>query len=552
MSEPPIHRAIQPLSQPPLLSPRERHSITTLREARLHSPWKRSACDRCRSLKLKCKRDNENTTQSCVRCIRADATCFTSSAKSSARLAQAQSNAKFTSPTSPPTRANTNTDIAGIRCRRESLSPVPVMQINSDSAGNQESTFLMRWPFSHQGEQAATLDIDFDVGMPSPTDESGQANYFDSPVETSEPPFHLDHLSPTSTPMTSALPLDLPSELFSGTDGVISHLTSSYSIETDTPSPAIGDEVNPGILLADLQQCLSKQLVALETKPWDLTTLSITSSATATGGSEQEICQGGFNPVASILASTSEFVSILRLLRKPVPNPSMTTMQEYRQSHEGSQHYIGWPTPVPSIQSRDTYPSALVLGSASVITSPSRKVQGRVHLLTTINCYFLVLSIFDGIFSRLLACSEEARPQVSTNDHASSPSPLSSSHNPSLRNSRPELLFAGHSVTLNARLRTRLLVQVVEHQLEILEHDLGLPQQYCVSSTRADDAGSKPAEDGILGRRESLLLLQTVMGWTADTDESGSFHRGEEMGRSPVTSSLIDKLKRAQRAPTRR
>ncbi|KAI0098622.1 hypothetical protein GGR51DRAFT_537779 [Nemania sp. FL0031] len=551
MSEPPPHRTIQPSRQPPLLSPRERQSTTALREARLHSPWKRSACDRCRSLKLKCKRDNENTTQSCIRCTRADATCFTSSAKAPARLAQAQTNAQFASPAPSPVRVNT--DITELLSRRESRSPIRVMQINSDSAKNQDSTFLMRWPFSSQDEHAVTLDINFDVDMPSPSDESGQANYFESPADANEPPFHLDPLSsanPSSTITASTLPLNLHGELFSGADGVLSLHTPSCATQADTPVPVIEDEVNPGVLLADLQQSLSKQLAALESKYWDLTTLSITSSATGTSGNEQEIAQeGNFNPVASILASTSEFVTILRLLKKPATN----VRQNYRQNHEGSQPYIGWPTPVTSILSQTTFPSTPILESAPTltITSSSQKVQSRVHLLTTINCYFLVLSIFDGIFSRLLATEGEARPQGSTGSRASSSSPLFSLQNSSSRKPRPELLFAGHSVTLNARLRTRLLVQVVEHQLEILEHDLGLPQQYCVSSTRADDTDNKPAEDGILGRRDSLLLLQAVMGWTADTDDSGSFHRGEELGRSPVTSSLIDKLKRAQRAPTR-
>ncbi|KAI0485720.1 hypothetical protein F4859DRAFT_472221 [Xylaria cf. heliscus] len=528
MSEPLSHGAIRPSRQPPLLRSHEQQSMTASGEGRLHSPWKRSACDRCRSLKLKCDRDNKNTKQSCIRCTRADVKCFTSSAKSPARLASARANAKFASP------ACANTDTADKGLHRESQRPIiPATQTNPDSLRNKESAFVMRWPFTHQSEHDATLDIDFDVDMPLPMNQSGQANHF--------PSFNSDHLSPANPSSTPAAPTLPPSKLSSGVDGVVSQLTPRYSTQT------IGDKVNPGILLADLQQSLSKQLVALESEPWDPTTLSIPSSATGASGSDQEPGREvGFNPVAPILASISDFVAVLHLLRKPLPNSSSAAKPDDRQNNEYSMPYIGWPTLVPS--SRDTHSSMPVSGSAPAIASPSQKVQSRVHLLTTINCYFLVLSIFDAIFSRLLANSEEPCSQGSTDVHSSSPTLLSSLQNSSSRSPHPELPFVSYFVTPNARQRTRLLVQVVEHQLTILEHHLGLPRPYCVSSTRAEDASKKPAEDSILGRQDSLFLLQAVMRWTTDTDGAGSFHSGEELSRSPVTLSLIDKLKRAQTA----
>ena len=44
------------------------------------SPLKRSACDRCRSMKLRCE-GNESSALSCTRCSQANAKCNTSSAK---------------------------------------------------------------------------------------------------------------------------------------------------------------------------------------------------------------------------------------------------------------------------------------------------------------------------------------------------------------------------------------------------------------------------------------------------------------------------------------
>jgi hypothetical protein len=51
-------------------------------EMRLHSPWRRLACDRCRSQKLRCVRTKENdTSRPCTRCLRIGHPCFTSLAK---------------------------------------------------------------------------------------------------------------------------------------------------------------------------------------------------------------------------------------------------------------------------------------------------------------------------------------------------------------------------------------------------------------------------------------------------------------------------------------
>jgi hypothetical protein len=51
-------------------------------EMRIHSPWRRLACDRCRSQKLRCVRAKENdTSRPCTRCLRIGHPCFTSSAK---------------------------------------------------------------------------------------------------------------------------------------------------------------------------------------------------------------------------------------------------------------------------------------------------------------------------------------------------------------------------------------------------------------------------------------------------------------------------------------
>ncbi|KAI1423111.1 hypothetical protein F5Y12DRAFT_555235 [Xylaria sp. FL1777] len=216
----PSHGAIQALLKDTLPSSRERQSTTFSREARLHSPWKRSACDRCRSLKLKCERDTKSTAQPCIRCIRAKATCFTSSAKPSTRLTRARTSGRAVSPA--PSPAPTNADIADTRRCGESQGPMSVTQVNLSSATNQEAPFLMHWPFTYQDDDASKLNIniDFDVDMPSSMNEGGRVNYLHSSADGNKPPIHLDHrLSPANTstaPTTPTLALDSPSQVFSG------------------------------------------------------------------------------------------------------------------------------------------------------------------------------------------------------------------------------------------------------------------------------------------------------------------------------------------------
>ncbi|KAI0813668.1 hypothetical protein GGR55DRAFT_541730 [Xylaria sp. FL0064] len=422
---------------------------------------------------------------------------------------------------------------------------------------DQDSAFLLRWPFAaHQGVYGTTLnldDLDFDVDMPSPISESHWASYFDPPIEGNEPlSSRVDH-SITSSTTSVPTPLGLNNRMISEDNTAVLCTTPSCAIDTNTSAPESNNEPNSGVLLAELQRDLSRQLVAHESTPWDLFTLSITSPEAVAGSSEGNLGHDrGFNPVASILASISQLVNILHHLRKPLPNAIVTVRQEHYQQHQdNNQTPLGWPTPARSQPPyRDGFASTSASQSLSGTRPLSHKAQSRVHLLATINCYLLVLTVLDSIFSRLLSDSPKSTNNTQESDdlHApSSPPPVP------IRISNaetPELVFAGHSVPLSARLRTRLLVQVVEHQLEILENELGLPQSYSVSSARAEAQGDKSSGDGILGKRESLLLLRTVMGFAPDADDSASFHRGEEINRSPMTSSLSDKLKRAQRAPT--
>src|SRR5690606_1060051 len=97
--------------------------------------------------------------------------------------------------------------------------------------------------------------------------------------------------------------------------------TTDTVMQDDEPRPAPTqvDHADPGVLLANLQQDLSRQLSFLKSTPWDLSVLSITAGPTNGAGPAAHHGKDadGFNPVSSILNSTTEFLAISRRLRMP-------------------------------------------------------------------------------------------------------------------------------------------------------------------------------------------------------------------------------------------
>jgi hypothetical protein len=122
-----------------------------LTEMRLHSPWRRLACDRCRLQKLRCVRTKENdTSRLCTRCLRIGHPCFTSSAKlpgrSFGRLPLAPE--PTASSAGLATSANPSNKRKAIRRRAGEQDSL---------AAGQNSHMSMGWPFihdEHQNEEA--------------------------------------------------------------------------------------------------------------------------------------------------------------------------------------------------------------------------------------------------------------------------------------------------------------------------------------------------------------------------------------------------------------
>lgn len=395
--------------------------------------------------------------------------------------------------------------------------------------------------------------------MPTQSDSSNSANMLDISINSknpsSETPYHFSLQSPSQSPPTREL------SSVRGGDNVLSRPPTTYPVNEDMLNS------EPGVLLAGLQLNLTRQLVLLKSIPWDLSVLSISSPTVPHTSSRGSTKDKAFNPLASIFSSTAQFLDILRLLgvlfcdaavsSRPdgltTREHSDQTLSPYGGSNEPDNLFRPERPSEPRSRLRQTTtPSSVTTPSlrealgptvASAKSTRPPQVLDNVHLLSTICCYSLVVSIFDTIFSQILSKLSEDQPEES---NVLSLSSLSSSSPPPLQLPQlvPELLFSSHSVPMNTQLRTQLLVQVVEHQLELLERALGLPAAYCVSKARREDHGKGSLDGGILDRCDARALLQALMDPPTWGDDGGGADNRSGTSMSRAVTSLRSNLKR--------
>ncbi|KAK1996633.1 hypothetical protein LX36DRAFT_109200 [Colletotrichum falcatum] len=651
----------------PAPSPAQQWPQQDVPEMRTHLPWRRSACDRCRSQKLRCVRAKEDdTSRPCTRCLRIRYPCFTSLAKPpgrhSTRLhppasASKASSGSDTVPTAPRPSSNRAEKTTRRRRPSEDVSLAP---------GQTLPVLLEEWPFSqdeNQNEEAGRAFEDGgDSSMLTPSDEYESINFLDflvgnnsggfEPV-TSVPPDD-GHLSPTShsrfrSSVSQALPQSLTSFDFTSPpsgfhflqdledeqhEGAVHDMVvqDQISMPSRTPTPPVHCSP-PGVLLASLFESLSALLVRVNTEPWDLGVLSVTGltmdsgeiDVTATEALANEASV--FNPLLSILVKTSKFLDICKLFMPPRcsrgtdEESSATTVAAGSTSHSGprkrvfssSGHEIGGsrctqgmakrtarqpaalsslpspfslpgstrtPSSVSSSLNRADEPCPLFPALAE--TPPTgRAIITAAQLLTVVSCYLQVVTIYNNIFSHLLfqLTLPPQEPLPSDTQHpaaigtiptgTNTPTSRRQQHSQHTQQAQqlathgsgdvapmvPNLVLAGYSVPLNAALRMRLLVEVVEHQFEQIEHALGLPGQYCVLTSHQQQQSQHhvdTSEGGLLAGREVTALLVAVMRLSIGT-ESGDADADSNYGRGSigVVASLRENLAKAQRVRRR-
>ncbi|KAI0599581.1 hypothetical protein F4775DRAFT_550530 [Biscogniauxia sp. FL1348] len=435
-----------------------------LSQPRLHSPWKRLACDRCRTMKLRCPRTDGDSMEACTRCIRCRVPCFTSSPKPPGRPPHKRS-------TSTQRSVEKTTDSVVFDSRQQTTGELHGVDEDTDinESNNDSLQFL-----HHSPVDAALNSSDFPgshhtqapgASIPCSGRETLSSNFLSELVNT--------------WPMISAQDtVFCDQEMDTTGDG---SATRSL-ISDDTLTSASARDSDPGILLSNLQADLSGQLFRVKSVPWDLQILSNTCALGAMGKGEDD-ADGSlqFNPFTAVLNSTGVFIDVIRVLESSV-------MTEDLSSSLGSE-FRDQPSPYKSSSG----------GSSS---SSNMAFISTAHQLTIFSCYLQLLSIYQEILHRLLDSLLGKPDQIGYD-----------------RRPVVGLCFAGYLV--RGELLCRLVSQVVEYQLELVERSLGLPRQYCVSSNR--QKATYHVNVGLLRGMEGNALFGAVMAAAPEGGEgSGS------------------------------
>jgi hypothetical protein len=306
----------------------------------LRIPGRRSACDRCRTQKLRCLRGDGQTTDSCLRCIRARENCVTSSSKRPGR---------------PSTK-----DLAAAAAARQQISPIDLPMANVDDLfnfGPLESNYGLN-------SESNSLDCG-DV-------YSHEFSMGDIGFPLSPPPSTLP--TPPSPVTTDGDNYDPNGSSFSGlSDILMEQIRSLQPGESHNDMnhlygqpPARNQDY--GLLLSELYHDLSEQLFSSRLASWDIQEIMRFTCVHDDGcGDSSNASQGNLEsrPLASISQRSAKFVGLLRSLQTcSSENDTVGASGSRRESQ----------TPRPSV----------------------------AHLLTTFSCYIQIISIFDSIFSHFI------------------------------------------------------------------------------------------------------------------------------------------------------
>jgi hypothetical protein len=199
---------------------------------------------------------------------------------------------------------------------------------------------------------------------------------------------------------------------------------------------------------------LSRQLYLARSRPWDTTILNTghlesAGEAKGTDGPSLSNC----NPFGDVLRSTSEFLAIIQSYGLADRSPPGCS---------------------------DTHDAQMI--------HPSKPPLGVIIILNLLSSYLQIIAIYDNLFLRLyeLLCGTSQKRSVTD------------------LQTLPGLRLAGFPVQ-QGNLQTKILIQAIKHQFEMLEKVLGLPAEFRVSDRRDD------VYTGLIEDQRAQSLLNAVM-----------------------------------------
>ncbi|KAK3305942.1 uncharacterized protein B0T15DRAFT_214963 [Chaetomium strumarium] len=427
-----------------------------------HAVHKRFACDRCRDQKLRCPRADNNVNEPCQRCKRAGALCVTGG----------------TRPVGRPRSSSTSRPSTGQdhfrRRQRDSMAPSPSSPSPSISTHQQrrpptgavEAAAILPWTNASSLAMSDYTAMSMESLLELPIPESSNAS---NPAQ--ESPDSMAHFFGMFLPngefgqiITSTSPTGVLS--FTADPGTtrrfdpMDHPVRGSLPENHKATPATAQSSNgttPGLGSSDQEALISLSRLN-ESVSQQLA--KIDSYPWQAPPAMQRLCSSKINstndnPVAETLQITTRFAAILRTL-------------------------------------------GVAQGRA---TSPS---LGAATYLLLLCSYLQIVQLYDTIFRRIAEFLEDDATERDAGASAGT-ADVELQH---------EFRVAGLA-SMPPRLYLRLIVQILDHQLEAIEGLVGLPADCCVS-------GRAPARKGIFSDEDIARLLETVMGDTND-GSSGAF-----------------------------
>lgn len=498
------------------------------RETHAQSP-KRFACDRCREHKLRCPREDQ-TGQTCARCLRAGAPCVTSNLRPLGRPARKITTGKSHGREVRPRKA--------LRSQRSTADDENDFLFDTDPAQTPVNLFgaTEKGPGTGRPDVPSEDPGAFDANGPSlfgldPAIILGLSGVSDDflvvGLLNGQSPFGVPSLNDTHFPS----PGDAESG-YADTSNISSAQRqyfrdeSSHRLDPDSPRAADrAKQPQKTISSADTTQRLSvliasmnKQLDRLKTAPWSVTLVNIVC---ANQGQEAT----NSNSLGEVLQTTSEFVHVLQTIALKT---SPTDQSGSRFQSQNSD-----PTKLSS-SAVDIYCSRLAtnlnnavqplrINSSPSIQMPTSKLMNPSpsdHFkpdipaaLVILTCYIQIIQIYDILFSRVYeSLSEMSHQSISS------------------LQSVPGLQVGGFPVQYG-NLQIKILVQVIMHLLAHIERLLGTSAEFRLDPSRGTN-------DGLFSSSELTALLQMVMSQT-DGEESDGMGVG-------YISSLRENMKNIQ------
>lgn len=441
----------------------------------VRTPLKRSACDRCRLQKLRCYRAEDDTKLSCTRCLRASISCITSPAKPLRRLVQC----------TPFSRSVTTSDEKEEEHEKQ-----------TDQQARRSSRLLAEGPSSSSASQPENL---VPIGTQSPAASTAELDL--EIFDTESDSYHLQ-------PLMLSEDFQINLNQFLNAPETLPQIGWSSSNDTTSPDDMILDErmeISIPTVLPIEEADTSTSTTSLDDyslgTSFEILHSQIIDTRQAIADNRSSEPKTRLSRLNLLLSQQLARFACLRTpahdnqgARRETPEPVNYAAQDYISVDHVLHNTAEFVTIVNSVGQDLPLPQS---SAGSDLGAPA--------ILTILSCYLQIVAIY-GSMVRYVYDSA-----MSVTDYMICP-----------WTGVLGLRFGNFTVQ-NSGLQLKILTQVVEHDMEVIEMTLGVPAEYRISQTQL---GTIQAQypDSLLAGSDFGLIFRLVMGLDKQAARGGSAH----------------------------